>query len=99
MPSTRHHAEWLSLVEVSGPFLTVPVLDRVFPQRLDKDDSPEAKEHGRNLRLAYDEWDDNQTGRRPSAAIHKAWIDFVLRQALGLPDEVLAEGQAVPQTL
>ncbi len=26
----RHHAEWLSLVEVSGPFLSMEVLQRVF---------------------------------------------------------------------
>ena len=36
MPSiARHHAEWLSLVEVSGPFLSMPVPLRVFPQGLD----------------------------------------------------------------
>ena len=40
----HHHTEWLSLIEVSGPFLTLPVLERVFPQGLDKDDSPEAKD-------------------------------------------------------
>jgi hypothetical protein len=34
MPSSRHHTEWLSLIEVSGPFLSVPVLERVFPQGL-----------------------------------------------------------------
>lgn len=55
MAASRHHAEWLSLIEVAGPFLTLPVLERVFPQGLDKDDSPEAKEHARSLRLAYDE--------------------------------------------
>ena len=32
----RHHAEWLSLVEVSGPFLSMPVLLEVFPDGLDK---------------------------------------------------------------
>ena len=26
MSNKRHHAEWLSLVEVSGPFLTMPVV-------------------------------------------------------------------------
>ncbi len=31
MPSSRHHAEWLSLIEVSGPFLSVPVLERRVP--------------------------------------------------------------------
>src|SRR5690606_3748925 len=88
-------AEWLSLVEVSGPFLSVPVLEKVFPQGLDAHDP----EQFRTLRLAYEEWEENQTGYRPNAAIHSAWINYVLKQTLGLPDEVLAEGQAIPQTL
>ena len=99
MPSSRHHNEWLSLIEVSGPFLSVPVLERVFPHGLDKDDTPEGKELVRNLRLAFDEWEDDKDGERPNPAIHKAWIDFVIKQGLGLPDEVLAEGQNIPQTL
>ena len=99
MSSSRHHNEWLSLIEVSGPFLSVPVLDRVFPHGLDKDDSPEGKELVRNLRLAFDEWEDDKDGERPNPAIHKAWIDFVVKQGLGLPDQVLAEGQNIPQTL
>ena len=99
MPSSRHHNEWLSLIEVSGPFLSVPVLERVFPHGLDKDDTPEGKELVRNLRLAFDEWEDDKDGERPNPAIHKAWIDFVVKQGLGLPDEVLAEGQNIPQTL
>src|SRR5271166_2264842 len=99
MPSSRHHNEWLSLIEVSGPFLSIPVLDRVFPHGLDKDDTPEGKELVRNLRLAFDEWEDDKDGERPNPAIHKAWIDFVIKQGLGQPDEVLAEGQNIPQTL
>ena len=31
MSIARHHAEWLSLVEVSGPFLSMPVLLKVLP--------------------------------------------------------------------
>src|SRR5215467_9601966 len=95
MSSKRHHADWLSLVEVSGPFLTMPVLERVFPNGLDAHDP----DHFAILRAAYEEWDDDQTGRRPSAAIHTAWIKFVLTRTLGLPEEVLAEGQDIPQTL
>jgi hypothetical protein len=53
MPSSRHHAEWRSLIEVSGPFLTMPVLEKVFPQGLDAHDP----EHGRLLRMAFDEWE------------------------------------------
>lgn len=31
MNLTRHHADWLSLVEVSGPFVSLSVLQEVFP--------------------------------------------------------------------
>jgi len=95
MSAKRHHAEWLSLVEVSGPFLTMPVLEQAFPQGLDAHDPDTFS----SLRAAYEEWDDNQTGRRPNPAIHNAWVRFVLKETLGFPDELLAEGQAVPQTL
>ena len=95
MPSSRHHNEWLSLIEVSGPFLSVPVLEQVFPHGLDAHDP----DHTRLIKLAFEEWEDNQQGERPSPAIHREWVNFVLKQTLGLPDEVLVEGQAIPQTL
>lgn len=88
MPSiARHHAEWLSLLEISGPFLSMPVLLRAFPQGLDALD-PDVT---RQLRLAYDEW---QTDASP--AIHSAWVRFVLDQLLELPAEFIAQGQAIP---
>ena len=95
MSTKRHHAEWLSLVEVSGPFLTMPVLEKIFPQGLDAHDP----DHFAVLRAAYEEWHENQTSHRPQAAIHTVWITFVLRQTLALPEEVLAEGQKIPQTI
>src|SRR5713101_3332807 len=95
MSIARHHAEWLSLVEVSGPFLSMPVLLRVFPQGLDAHD-PDLT---RSLRLAFEEWEDNQGGLRPDPAIHRAWVRHVLREALELPDELLAEGQSLPPGL
>jgi Eco57I restriction-modification methylase/restriction-modification enzyme MmeI-like protein len=95
MSIARHHAEWLSLVETSGPFLSMPVLLRVFPQGLDAHDP----EHARDLRLAFEEWEDNQGGLRPDPAIHRAWIRFILGQTLELPEEVIAEGQALPPGL
>jgi hypothetical protein len=91
MSVARHHAEWLSLVEVSGPFLSMPVLLKVFPQGLDAHDP----EHLRSLRLAYEEWEDNQA----DPAYHLAWVQFVLTRTLDLPDTVLVEGQKIPQTL
>lgn len=93
--SARHHAEWLSLLEISGPFLSMPVLLRVFPQGLDADE-PDIR---RELRLAYEEWQDNQLGLRPENAIHNAWVRYVLTQTLELSEEVIAEGQSIPPTL
>lgn len=95
MSNKKHHAEWLSLLEISGPFVSLPVLEKVFPQGLDAHDP----EHARRMRLAFDEWETNQTGPKPSPAIHNAWIQFVLKETLTLPDEVLAARQSIPQTL
>lgn len=97
MSAARHHAEWLNLVPASGPFLSMKVLLDVFPEGLDKraDDS----DLRANLRLAHEEWLDDQGGLKPDEAIHQAWIRFVLREALELDDEVLVEGQALPEWL
>jgi hypothetical protein len=91
----RHHAEWLSLVESSGPFLSMPVLLRAFPQGLDAHDP----DHMRELRLAHEEWEDSQEGARPDPAIHTAWIRFVLIRTLEFPEDLLAESQAIPPAL
>ncbi len=97
MSSLRQHAEWLSLIEVSGPFVTMPVLLDVFPQGLEKeDDEPELR---RMLRLAYEEWANNQTGTRPEQAIHYEWLRFVLARVLDMPRNLLLEGQALPASL
>ena len=84
----KHHAEWLSLVEASGPFLSLPVLARVFPQGLDDVDS----ETRRTLRLAHEEWLDNHLGGRGELAVHNAWIGFVLKAVLRLDERDLADG-------
>ena len=97
-PSTsiaRHHAEWLSCIEISGPFLSMPVLLDIFPQGLDAHDPTLS----RVLRMAYDEWADNQSGARPDRAIHTQWLRFVLSNVLEMPREVLAEGPALPAGL
>ena len=48
----NQHNEWLSLIEISGPFLAEPVLDQAFPQGLEKID-PHKKKH---FRQTYEEW-------------------------------------------
>ncbi len=89
--SAKH--EWLNLIEVSGPFLAVPVLREVFPQGLDELETTRA----RRLRSAYEEWrdavdaDDTDIER-----LHVAWIDEALRTALGADDQVLKIGKTVP---
>ncbi len=95
MSTARHHAEWLSLVEVSGPFLSLPVLLQVFPNGLEAHEP----EQMRVLRLAHEEWEDNQKSLQPETAIHRAWVEFVLQETLGLPGEVLLSGQAIPTGL
>ncbi|MBW4421803.1 MAG: restriction endonuclease [Myxacorys californica WJT36-NPBG1] len=95
MSTARHHAEWLSLVEASGPFLSLPVLLKTFPSGLDAHDPESLK----RLRSAYEEWQDSQFGLKPEPAIHRAWVEFVLKQTLELPEEVLLSGQQMPPGL
>jgi len=79
-PITRHHAEWLSLMDVSGPFLSIPVLKDVFPNGLDSHDSMIAAE----LRAAHDAWSDPAAaGYDDAEAVHRAFVDFVLERVLG----------------
>ena len=91
MSVARHHAEWLSLLEISGPFLSMPVLLRVFPQGLDEVDAARKAD----LRNALADWEEH--GVDP--AIHRDWVRFVLEDLLEWPAELLVEGQAVPPGL
>ena len=47
-----HHAEWLSLVETSGPFLTIPTLKRTLPDGLDAAPAALARPADRVRRMA-----------------------------------------------
>lgn len=88
--------DWLNLIEVSGPFLAVPVLREVLPQGL------EALTSGRpqRLRAAYDEWRDAVDADDPDLpAIHSAWIDEVLQSALEVDDQVLRAAASLPEQL
>ena len=89
MTPARHHAEWLSLVETSGPFLSMPVLLRVFQHGLDPRDPAKAS----RLREAYEDW--LERGEK-QPAVHHAWIRHVLTELLEYPPEFLVAGQAIP---
>jgi len=89
--SAKH--EWLNLLEVSGPFLAVPVLREVFPQGLEELDSS----HAKRLRGAYEEWRDAVDGDDADREqLHAAWIDEVLCTALEADNQLLKRGKDVP---
>lgn len=84
MSASSQHGEWLSLIDISGPFLAEPVLKDAFPQGLEEIDASKRK----LLRQAYDEWREAQEiDDHELAAIHAAWIDLVLRQGLELDED------------
>ena len=100
MTAFSRHGEWLSLIDVSGPFLAEPVLKQTFPQGLEQTD-PLTRKH---VRQAYDEWREAVDADDPDcAAIHRAWIDLVLKRALELDEDgeedVLKPGSALPESL
>ena len=84
MTTTSQHAEWLSLIDISGPFLAEPVLKEAFPQGLEEIESSKR----RTLRQAYDEWREAQElDDHDLPALHSAWVDLVLRQGLELDED------------
>ena len=100
MSDLGHHAEWLSLIDVSGPFLAEPVLKDAFPQGLEGLD-PAKKIM---VRQAYDEWREALDFDDPHLPrIHRAWIDLILKQVLELDEngrgEVLKPVDKLPDTV
>lgn len=80
------HTEWLSMIEVSGPFLAVSLLEKVFPQGLE---SLETYRKNR-IRSAYEEWRDAVEEDDPKLPeLHRAWIGLVLDELLEYEDSVL----------
>ena len=99
MSDFNQHAEWLSLLDISGPFLAVPVLKKAFPQDLDKLESAKKKK----LNQAYEEWLEAQENDDADLAeIHQEWINLVLGDILEWFDEdenSLVAGDNLPTEL
>jgi hypothetical protein len=86
MTTLSRHAEWLSLVEVSGPFLAVPVLESAFPQGLDIVKTPRRQ----HLRAAYEEWCDAVEDKDPLLPdLHCEWIRLVVTEILEYDNSTL----------
>ncbi len=84
MSAPNVHDDWLSLIEISGPFLAVPVLKEAFPQGLEELDATRRK----RLRQAYEEW--REALEQEDAQfdeLHVAWIDEVLSRGLELDED------------
>lgn len=90
MPSAvaAQHAAWLSLLETSGPFLTLPVLKRALPQGLE----PTPPDLARRARAAFGEW-------QTDPGVHGRWVRWVLAEVLDLDEQLLVEGPGIPQPL
>src|SRR5262245_54601732 len=83
---------WLRLVEPSGPFFSPSVLRNVFPQGFDLIEPTVA----RAVRDNFSEWCAGNRDDRRDAAVHDAWIRWVLCDLLGFDEGVLREGQSLP---
>lgn len=86
--SLNEHLEWLSLLDVSGPFLTLPVLLERLPDGLDP---LEATAAGR-LRAALAARDADR--RSPAAC--REFVSFVLSELLEYDAGVLVEAEEHP---
>lgn len=94
------HDEWLSLIEVSGPFLATPVLERVFSTGLPAVE-PRIRQY---LRQAHDEWCEAGDNEDPRfAELHRAWIHEVLARGLEYDEddsgELLRRGERLPDSV
>jgi hypothetical protein len=94
--SAAQHIEWLNLVEKTGPFLAVGVLDEAFPQGLEKVETRRRQ----RVRSAYDEWRDAVDDGDPQLdGLHREWVRLVLEELLEYEPSVLKPTSALPATL
>lgn len=90
------HAEWLFLIEISGPFLTVSMLDKAFPQGLEAVETPRRQK----LRAAYEEWREAVDQKdRLLPELHREWVRLVLTGMLEYDHESLVHAGDWPDEL
>lgn len=96
MKKLSQHTEWLSFLETSGPFLTVSMLEKVFPQGLDAVETPKRQ----RIRAAYEEWREAVDEDDPLLpALHQEWVRLVLTELLEYDNESLTPARAWPGEL
>jgi hypothetical protein len=96
MSAASEYAELLKLIDVSGPFLSLPVFREVFPQGLIKD----APDLTRELREIYTEWRAARAlAPHAVSPAQREWLRAVLLTLLEWPADLLVEDNAIPQSL
>ena len=53
-------------------------------------------EHARLIKLAFEEWEGDQQGDRPNPAIHREWINFVLKRPSACRMRCSSRGKRFP---
>lgn len=96
MSAVSEYADLLKLIEISGPFVSLPVFKEVFPQSFLRNDSRLTAA----LREAYDEWRvARQSMMHTVSPKQREWLGTVFTQALEWPADYIAEHNAIPQHL
>lgn len=96
MADLSQHAEWQSLIDTTGPFLAVGVLEQAFPQGLDK----VATGVRQRIRSAYEEWREAVDEGDPQLELlHKEWLKLVLEELLEYDDSILKSDGLLPAGL
>lgn len=92
MPHISEQVEWLSLIDISGPFVAASVLEEAFPQGLEKVETPRRQ----RIRSAYEEWRDAIDDDDPQLPeLHAAWTLMVIQDMLEYDDRVLIRREAL----
>jgi type I restriction-modification system DNA methylase subunit len=100
------HRRWLQLVDTDGPFLSIPVLKRVWPQgmpALDGDRHAAVMAAKPAFEQAWDAWDSHHDPARPDqaaanvyAAARDVWVDLLLRDVVGWADFYTTDLASLP---
>jgi len=90
MRKYSRHAEWLNLIEKSGPFLVPSVLESAFPQGLEAVDPSKR----RMVRNAFHEWVEAINDDDPLLSkLHDEWIRLILYEVLEFDDQSLLKSE------
>jgi hypothetical protein len=96
MSAVSEYSELLKLIEVSGPFLSLPVFKKTFPQGLAKDSPTLVRE----MRELYSEWCVARSSMPTLISpAQREWLGAVFHTLLGWPSEWVVQDNAIQQNL